>query len=76
MWSNTSERNTRKLQLIQNFACRIILELKKIWSYFKVAQIILRITYYTFFSLYFLNLLYGHLYLNCNYGRIAMQMKS
>ena len=29
VWSNTSERNTRKLQLIQNFACRIILGLKK-----------------------------------------------
>ena len=29
VWSNTSERNTRKLQLIQKFACRIILGLKK-----------------------------------------------
>ena len=29
MWSNAANKNTRKLQLIQNFACRIILGLKK-----------------------------------------------
>ena len=29
VWSNTSQKNTDKLQLIQNFACRIVLGLKK-----------------------------------------------
>ena len=29
VWRNTSKRNINKLQLVQNFACRIILGLKK-----------------------------------------------
>ena len=29
VWGNTSEKNVKKLQSIQNFACRIILDLKK-----------------------------------------------
>lgn len=29
VWSNTSKKNSRKLKVIQNFACRIILGLKK-----------------------------------------------
>ena len=29
VWGNTSSKNTFKLQLIQNFVCRIILDLKK-----------------------------------------------
>ena len=29
VWSNTTKENVKKLQLIQNFACRIVLGLKK-----------------------------------------------
>ena len=29
VWSNTAKKNTPELQLIQNFACRIVLGLKK-----------------------------------------------
>ena len=29
VWSNTTKENIKKLQLIQNFACRIVLGLKK-----------------------------------------------
>ena len=36
VWSNPSKKNTRKLQLIQNFACRSILGLQK-FEYFSKA---------------------------------------
>ena len=36
VWSNPSKKNTRKLQLIQNFACRTILGLQK-FEYFSKA---------------------------------------
>ena len=29
VWSNTSKENIRKLQLVQNYACRIVSDLKK-----------------------------------------------
>ena len=29
MWSNTSKKNIKKLQLVQNFACRVVLGLRK-----------------------------------------------
>ena len=29
VWSNTSKKNIKKLQLVQNFACRVVLGLKK-----------------------------------------------
>ena len=29
VWSNTSKENIRKLQLVQNYACRIVTDLKK-----------------------------------------------
>lgn len=31
VWSNTSKCNIKKLQLVQNFAARIILDLKKFY---------------------------------------------
>ena len=29
VWSNTSKKNIKKLQLVQNFACRVVLGLRK-----------------------------------------------
>ena len=29
VWSNTSNNNIKKLQLVQNFACRIVLDIRK-----------------------------------------------
>ena len=38
VWSNPSKKNTRKLQLIQNFACRSILGLQKFEYFFKALK--------------------------------------
>ena len=33
VWSNTSKENIRKLQLVQNYACRIVTDLKKYYHF-------------------------------------------
>jgi len=38
VWSNTSNENIRKLQLVQNYACRIVTGLKKVWSHFRALK--------------------------------------
>ena len=33
VWSNTSKENIRKLQLVQNYGCRIVTDLKKYYHF-------------------------------------------